>query len=332
MTSFDTQLLYNILSIQSASRNQQAMQAYLHKKVRKLGATTVAEDRDGNIYVTKGESDGRPYPTVVAHMDTVHTVLPHDQFTILSLDGTWFAYNPIKRKPTGIGGDDKVGVFIALTMLKTFDRIKLAFFVDEEIGCKGSRWADMAFFDDAAFVIQCDRQGYGDVVQDILGTALFGDEFDRALQPYLKQYQMKGGVDGGLTDVAELKENGLAVACTNISCGYYLPHTVDEFIVLADVRDTTNFVHDVIHDLGDRQWTHTCQKPASRYGALWGTGKPYHVSSKYGDWKTYSLDKELEAMWEAPALAICPNCDDYWIDCQCQDAPAQLTAHAQGGD
>ena len=315
-TTFDTQLLYSTLSVQSASRNQTAMQAYLERKVRKMGATTVTSDRDGNIYVTKDDGSGLPYPTVIAHMDTVHKVLPSDQFAILSLNGTWIAYNPVERKATGIGGDDKVGIFIALTALKKFDRIKIAFFVDEEIGCQGSRYAEMDFFDDSSFVIQCDRKGYGDVVRNIFGTDLFGDQFERAITPYLKKYKMKTYDHGGLTDVLELKEQGLNVACTNISCGYYLPHTDDEFINLNDVRDTMHFVHDIIANLGDTQWKHRYERSTWNHG-VWKGGKPYHTQSPHGKWQSYSFQEEMRQL-DSMTGESCSYCGEWLIDCQCE--------------
>lgn len=45
--------------------------------------------------------------------------------------------------------------------------MKVAFFVSEEIGCVGSRNADMGFFEDARFVIEPDRRGYEDLITNI---------------------------------------------------------------------------------------------------------------------------------------------------------------------
>jgi hypothetical protein len=47
--------------------------------------------------------------------------------------------------PTGIGGDDKCGVFACLTLLKELPYVKAAFFVSEETGCHGSLKADPRF-------------------------------------------------------------------------------------------------------------------------------------------------------------------------------------------
>ncbi len=92
-------------------------------------------DEIGNIYVTKGEiSDQEFYPCVVAHTDTVH---PIDSINIReeelkdskgNLSFSLKAYND-EGNPTGIGGDDKCGVFACLQLLEEFDTIKVAFFV-----------------------------------------------------------------------------------------------------------------------------------------------------------------------------------------------------------
>ena len=58
--------------------------------------------------------------------------------------------------PTGIGGDDKAGVFICLQLLEKFDVIKGFFPVAEETGCHGSRGANEEFFKDVGYAIQFD--------------------------------------------------------------------------------------------------------------------------------------------------------------------------------
>ena len=40
---------------------------------------------------------------------------------------------------------------------------------------------------------------------------------------------------GMMTDVLELKERGLGVSCINLSCGYYEPHSDEEFTVKKDL-------------------------------------------------------------------------------------------------
>ena len=51
-----------------------------------------------------------------------------------------------KVYPTGIGGDDKAGVFICLQLLEKLDSCKVFLPVAEETGCNGSKEADPEFF------------------------------------------------------------------------------------------------------------------------------------------------------------------------------------------
>ena len=80
-------------------------------------------DELGNIYVTKGKiSEGEFYPCVVAHTDTVHkidTINIREEYLKDSKGKDSFslkAYND-NGDPTGIGGDDKCGVFACLQLL-----------------------------------------------------------------------------------------------------------------------------------------------------------------------------------------------------------------------
>ena len=97
-----------------------------------------------NIYATKQTDENVLYfPCVIAHTDTVHNIdtinvfeemLPDAQGNVkLSLK----AYND-NDEPTGIGGDDKCGVYGCLELLNELPNLKAAFFVSEETGCKGS--------------------------------------------------------------------------------------------------------------------------------------------------------------------------------------------------
>jgi acetylornithine deacetylase/succinyl-diaminopimelate desuccinylase-like protein len=65
------------------------------------------------------------------------------------------AYND-EGNPTGIGGDDKCGVFACLSLLKELPNLKAAFFVAEETGCNGSLKANKNFFKNVGYGIQFD--------------------------------------------------------------------------------------------------------------------------------------------------------------------------------
>jgi tripeptide aminopeptidase len=253
----DKNLLFLTMSVQSESRATYWMEKFILRFCEKLinegQEISCSVDKVGNIYVTKGVSD--LYPTMVAHTDTVHDIVPSREYQVRSDRQKMWAVNPKTGQDQGIGGDDKVGIFVALSLLRELPVFKAAFFVDEEIGCVGSRVADMTFFEDSSLVLQCDRKGTSDFVDNIMGTPLYGEGFAQEIEPLLTQFGYKSG-DGGMTDVWQLKENGLNVACANMSSGYFRPHTRWEYVGLNDVQRCYDLCFAVVTQLGDKRWEH----------------------------------------------------------------------------
>ena len=159
-----------------------------------------------------------------------------------------FGFDPVNHKPTGLGADDKNGIWIALKCLEKFTNIKVAFFTGEEIGCVGSRNADMSFFDDCRFVLQCDRRNNCDFITNIMGTDLCGINFINEIP--LKEFGYKT-TSGLSTDVWALKENGLKVACCNMSCGYYNPHSAQECTDINALKKCLELVFWIISNMTD---------------------------------------------------------------------------------
>ncbi len=161
--SEDLQLLKSVLSVPTKTYKEDLMVKFLVEWCQKEGLDHYVDEYK-NVYVTKSQedvSDDFYYPCVVAHTDTVHELdtinireeqLPDAQKVVkLALK----AYND-KGNPTGIGGDDKCGVFGCLKLLKELPYLKAAFFVSEETGCHGSAKADPEFFKNVGYAIQFD--------------------------------------------------------------------------------------------------------------------------------------------------------------------------------
>ena len=91
------------------------------------------------------------FPCVISHTDTVHNIdtINIREEMLINTQGeeklSYKAYND-EGNPTGIGGDDKCGVFACLTLLQELPNVKAAFFVSEETGCHGSLKASEEFF------------------------------------------------------------------------------------------------------------------------------------------------------------------------------------------
>ncbi len=238
--------LYNIAS---PSGREKQMAQFIRKELKRMDVTC-RMDRWGNLYAVKGNA--RTYPCVVAHMDEVHRNKTGRYGAFLVADEMIIGYDYKNRRMTGIGADDKNGIWMCLKCLKEFEVMKCAFFVQEETGCIGSGQADMDFFSDCRFVIQCDRKGNSDIITCINGRELCSDEFINKINPEKYGYLPTRGAS---TDVHTLKVRGLDVSCINLSCGYYKPHTDNEYTIVEDLYKCFRFVCHIIR----------CHKKVSRH-------------------------------------------------------------------
>lgn len=295
-----TEELINLMSVQSTSGGEKRMQKFIKDYLKSIGNIEFWQDK-GNIYAIKGVS--KSYPCVVAHTDTVHSII--DDFRVLLSGDEMIAIDGKDCSRAGIGGDDKVGIFVALQAMKRLDVCKAAFFREEEIGCKGSAQANMDFFSDTEFVIQCDRQGMEGVVDSIYGIELYDSNFSKKINDILLKYNRKE-IDGGLTDVYQLAENGLDVCCMNVCCGYYRPHTDDEFIVVSHVMSTINMVLEIIDRCkGERHTIIRSKKQIMGYGRSYFDGwddwnyKPYN--GRLSRHEVSNISKGLDGI-------LCPDC------------------------
>ena len=75
------------------------------------------------------------------------------------------------------------------------------------------------------------------------GIELASDEFIQDCQLDLFGYKV---TDGLITDVVTLKQRGLNIACCNISCGYYNPHTDYESSKISDIEKCWEFTKHIL--------------------------------------------------------------------------------------
>lgn len=286
--------LKKVMGIQSKSYNQENMIQFIENEINELNDSTIdVVIDDDNIYVTKGNAD--TYPCAVSHMDTVHMII--DGYKVYHHKDALFSINTETYGRTGIGGDDKVGIFICLELLSKFDDIKIAFFRDEEVGCVGSGASNMDFFDDVSFILQADRKGYADFVSKIHGDSLYSNEFSLAIKDTLDTYGKKEVTNGGLTDVYKLKSRGLGVCVANVSCGYYLPHTSNEYIIISEVFATSDLFSDLITTLYNNgsKWEHVIKKPVVKQTTTYFKRSTHHSDTKLNWWEGEENQTKHEA-------------------------------------
>ena len=235
------ELLKQLFCIHSKSGKEGKFRKFIWNWVRQTVPDAKIEcDKPGNLYITKGKSD--TYPCIVAHMDQVQERRSKD-FIAYEAEDIIIGFSPKRREQQGLGADDKCGIWISLKCLQKFEALKLAFFVGEEVGCKGSGKANMAFFDDCRFVIEPDRRGQDDLITQISWTPLCSDDFLKDIG--FKKFGYKE-TEGMMTDIEALKDNGLMLSCINLSCGYYRPHTNEEFVYKPALLNCLAFVEHII--------------------------------------------------------------------------------------
>lgn len=297
--------LKRTLEVQTSSYKNKNMLKYVKTELKRMGASYY-QDKRGSIYATKGV--GKSYGCVVAHTDTVHRIVPRKSFKIYTEKNIMFSIDTRDWTRTGIGGDDKVGVYVALRMMEELDVLKAAFFVDEEVGCVGSGDADLKFFGDVRLCMQADRKGFREITNSIHMTEMYGDVFANDIEPVLKKWNVVE-VDGGMTDVCTLADKIDNIPMFNAACGYYKPHTANEYVDVSEVEDTYLFMKEVMVCTDGVDYRAEYKREAYTYSNNWGNWDstrdwtPSNNVSQKTVWTTNRNWKSKE-----PNVEVCPSC------------------------
>ena len=299
--------LCTLVSIQSESYKTSRMMKHISKVVQSIPGCATDVDEYGNLYVTKGDG---PYKCMVCHTDTVHDIVKA-RIIPIQIKGNIIAVNGSTMTQCGTGGDDKVGIAITIKLLQEQANMKAVFFLDEEVGCVGSSNMNVDFFNDCLYVLQCDRRGSQDFVNKISGTKLYSKEFASAISHILQKYH-RVETSGGMTDVLEIAyKTKLSVA--NMSCGYYNPHSDNEYINIQDVIQTYKLCQDIFRYINEQ---YNVSKKRESYS--WNI--PNHYFSGYNHGYNNHGIQEYDLTPEEQAIAKvcgsgCGMYEGYCSDC-----------------
>lgn len=277
MTSEKIQFLKEVLSVPSKTYKEGLMVEFISVWLQQKNIPFYL-DESLNIYATKQDNtDVEYFPCVVAHTDTVHNLdsINIREEMLLNAQNTeklsLKAYND-RGNPTGIGGDDKAGVFACLSLLDELPNLKAAFFVSEEVGCIGSGKANPEFFKNVGYVVEFDAPENWMVTEHCYGQQLFDrnsdffeivnkvltkgmtDQREYMIHPYTDVYALRGLFD---------------FQCINFSIGYYDYHTSNEYVVIEDVFNGIEMGREMINELGCR--LHYKEKGNPKYKKIWGS-------------------------------------------------------------
>lgn len=207
----------------------------------------------------KKESFGKEYlfyrgtlpVLLVAHMDTVHR-------EIATVDSIAVYKGRVTAPFTGLGADDRLGIFGILEMMERGHRPHVLFTDKEEVGGKGAKEfakyckANKESLPQINFMVELDRMNKNDAAM----YSCTNQKFIKHLSNY--GYQRAHGTYTDICDIMPVLDR----AGTNISVGYYRQHTKDEYFVISEYYTNMDRLERILLDvLPDQVFTH---RPASK--------------------------------------------------------------------
>lgn len=152
-----------------------------------------------------------------------------------------------------LGGDDKVGVFMALKIAEKCPELpmKILFTVEEETGCNGVKYFvkhNAKWLEDVKYSLTVDRKDTCHLLWSQRGTRSCSNEFAAELM-----YQgVREGIpvsiqDGGSADVVILRD--FVPNAVNMSAGYFKAHTSSEYIVPSAVDKIFGWIKNIVENV-----------------------------------------------------------------------------------
>ena len=208
---------------------------------------------------------------LVAHMDTVFKAPPKEIFYDRKKNVMW--------SPTGMGADDRAGVFSIIQIIKDGYRPHVIFTTDEEIGCIGAE--ELSYFPcpfkDLCYIIQLDRRNSNDCV--------FYDCDNPAFEKYVESFGFVTAW-GSFTDICELCPQW-GIAGVNLSVGYRDEHTTSEILFVGQMFSTIEKVKKMlsVEDIPEFKYI-----PIAGSHYNWGPAAYYDYMCGYEDEDDYPID------------------------------------------
>ena len=246
-------------------------QSRLKKYVENTLKTTHSDITVGDGFVfAKGT-----FPVLlVAHMDTVHELLPGLIVYNRTRDSIYCA--------EGIGGDDRCGIYMILKIIEHYN-CSVLFCEDEEKGGIGARKfieTDLAKELEFNYAIELDRRGSND--------AVFYDCENDKFEEFITRdfYKTNWGSFSDISVVAPF----LKCAAVNLSCGYYNAHTKDEYVVLGEMERSIEEVCKILE--------RTTEDDKFEYVEDQYSGYSYSGYSKSGSGYSKSYSKQIYSYYD----------------------------------
>jgi putative aminopeptidase FrvX len=266
MTQSEYKLLLEVLSIETCSKEEDAMIGFLLAFFEKHGIRAW-RDEIGNVYAEKGEvGTYQKYPLVVAHTDTVHRI--HGKKIIpkkLLLPNFAGELKPALKgfdqdgNPVGLGADCKVGIALCLILFLREPVLKGFFPVQEEIGANGAEKVDLSFLLNIGYAIEFDSPSNtssitlgGKLMYNPADENGLGIIFTKLLLEFSEKRETEFTLEQhSYTDIVKLRPN---FTCCNVPVGYYLYHTTSEYLLEEEAFMALDLGEELIKRAGYRYY------------------------------------------------------------------------------
>ena len=214
----------------------EAKEVTIHHLLKYFKKNEMDYDAYGNIYINF-KKETKKLPILVAHTDNV--LGDADRKPVYSIDGkTVFCANNV-----GIGFDDKAGIIAIIELWKSIPEklFRIIFTANEEIGGVGADYIEAERISQASYILELDRKGGKDIIQESGYTRLCSDKF-------AKKWEDLGfkKATGTFTDLNNFKPKVPKVEMCNLSIGYYNPHQTSEYLNIKEFENIIIKVKDFI--------------------------------------------------------------------------------------
>lgn len=200
----------------------------------------VEVDKLGNIYRKYFVPDA---PLVCVHLDQVQQ---HPCHKVEIAKGGIITGRRFNDQPSGLGADDKNGVWLVLRLLEAFPSLNFILTVQEESGGHGlyAIECDWLFEENIPFVLTFDRRGATDLVGK--GNMLNSGDLDKAVQEVTDGYFKPAQ---GLWSDADTLSKVFGLPTVNLSVGYFKPHTSLEFTDFNVLEKNYLYIEQILSEL-----------------------------------------------------------------------------------
>jgi hypothetical protein len=294
--TIDIITLYDLLVL----RTHEQVMAYIKSKVD-VTRWIVLESDLYSVFMPRNIKDRKP--ALCAHTDVVQQVRRRNDLGIKKQ----ILFN--KQKNTGLGADDRAGIYVLLkTMISNPDDFIFCFFDLEESAGQGSQsFGGECIQNHTSLWVGFDRNGDSDIATYNYDNKDLIKSIDNNLFPGYESAM------GSFTDVATLAQN-TQIACINFSVGFYKEHTSGETLSLVGLNKVFSVIP-ILRTITDKKEVNMVGSyldphdyPHSLYGRYSYGAKRATEMYYCPDCATFHWEQDVMENNENGDYVMCPNC------------------------